>query len=34
MVISGLFFFIREQWGDLTFTFDVNCGRSPTLAEA
>jgi hypothetical protein len=34
MVISGVFFVIREQWGDLTFTFDVNCGRSPTFAEA
>jgi hypothetical protein len=34
MVISGLVFFVREQWGDLTFTFDVNCGRSPTSAEA
>jgi len=34
MVISGLFFINREQWGDWTFTVDVNCGRSPTLAEA
>jgi len=34
MGISGFFFFNRKQWGDLTTTFDVNCGRQPTLAEA
>jgi hypothetical protein len=34
MVISGMVFFNREQWGSWTFTFDVNSGRSPTLAEA
>ena len=34
MVISGLLFFTREQWGDWTFTFDVNSSRSPTSAEA
>ena len=34
MVISGFVFFNREQWVDWTFTFDVNCGRSPTSASA
>jgi hypothetical protein len=34
MVISGFVFFDLEQWGDWTFTFDVNCGRSPTSATA
>ena len=34
MVISGFVFFTREQWGDWTFTFDVNSGRVPTSAEA
>jgi hypothetical protein len=34
MVISGIFFVNRWQSGDWIFTFDVNCGRSPTLAEA
>ncbi len=34
MVISGLFFVNHKQWGDLTTTLDVNCGRSPTSAEA
>ena len=34
MVISGFVFFDRQQWGDWTFTFDVNCGRSPTSATA
>ncbi len=34
MVISGFVLFKREQWGDWTFTFDVNSGRSPTSAEA
>jgi hypothetical protein len=34
MVISSIFFFNREQWGDTTFTFDVNSSRQPTLAEA
>ena len=34
MVISDIVFFTREQWGAWTFTFDVNCGRSPTSAVA
>jgi hypothetical protein len=34
MVISGKLFFNYSQWGDLTTTLDVNCGRSPTWAEA
>lgn len=34
MVISGFVYWRYSQWGSHTFTFDVNCGRSPTLAEA
>jgi hypothetical protein len=34
MAITGFSYWYRKQWNKLNYTFDVYCGRSPTMAEA